>query len=206
MTSDTQLNPLGPTRSQVLALLQRTPDHLTVPDIADVLGLHRNSARFHLDALVEAGYAERAPGPPAGQGRPPMLYSATRQAPTVSNTHLLELTSILLQHFVAKSPDGITVGQAAGRDWGASSITDGAGSDILDGLTAHLAERGFGTLREDDQLCFTRCPFRESIAAQLPFVCAIHQGFIDGYLEASSGDLTAGKLRVGETVCTVTIA
>ena len=39
----------------------------------------------------------------------------------------------------------------------------------------------------------------------MPLVCAIHQGFLDGYLEASGAELEAGELQVGPEVCTATV-
>lgn len=207
MTTTPPLPHLGATRSQVLALLQDTPGHLTVPHIADQLGLHRNSARFHLDALVEAGYAVRVPGTPSGQGRPPMLYAATRDAPAMRNTHLLELAEILLDH-LSGMPDAKDVGRRTGRSWGARKAPAPSDDDaVVDALASDLSERGFGALRDGAKLCFARCPFRDVISQeQLPLVCAMHEGFIDGYLESAAGGLRAGRLRIGYDVCSIEVA
>ena len=52
------------------------------------------------------------------------------------------------------------------------------------------------------QLTFTRCPFRAEVGLQeLPIVCAIHQGFVDGYLEASASGMVAGRIDVGPRLC-----
>ena len=47
-----------------------------VQEIADRAGLHPNTARFHLDALVDAGLAARAPKERTTPGRPSMAYRA----------------------------------------------------------------------------------------------------------------------------------
>ena len=39
----------------------------------------------------------------------------------------------------------------------------------------------------------------------MPLVCAIHQGFLDGYLDATGAGLEAGELEVNPSTCTVTI-
>jgi predicted ArsR family transcriptional regulator len=38
--------------------------------VAEVVGLHQNTVRGHLDVLVDAGYAVRRAEAPRGPGRP----------------------------------------------------------------------------------------------------------------------------------------
>ena len=52
---------LGRSRAHVLDLLRAAGSTAGVQEIADRAGLHPNTARFHLDALVDAGLAARAP-------------------------------------------------------------------------------------------------------------------------------------------------
>ncbi len=72
--------PLGQSRSRVLDLLRDAGSPVGVQEVAGQTGLHPNTARFHLDALVQAGLAARASqartrpglaehGIPAGGGR-----------------------------------------------------------------------------------------------------------------------------------------
>ncbi|MFT3887712.1 MAG: helix-turn-helix domain-containing protein [Arachnia sp.] len=203
----TQQHGLGPTRARVLSLLQGATAPKSVSDIAEELGLHRNSARFHLDALVSSGYAERSVGASGAQGRPPLLYAATAAAPTLSSTHLLELADILLAHVAASSPDAPTSTREAGRAWGARLAEAGTPPcQAMAALTQHLAERGFGTELDGETLVFRRCPFRDALpGGRMPLVCAIHQGFLDGFLAASGDDLHAGELEIGDEICTVAI-
>jgi predicted ArsR family transcriptional regulator len=67
---------LGESRTRVLAALRATGAPLAVGAVADRVGLHPNTARFHLDALVEAGLADRAAEERRRPGRPRALYSA----------------------------------------------------------------------------------------------------------------------------------
>jgi predicted ArsR family transcriptional regulator len=52
-------SPLGRSRADVLDMLRAADNPLGVRDVAQQTGLHPNTARFHLEALVEAGLAER---------------------------------------------------------------------------------------------------------------------------------------------------
>lgn len=193
---------LGPTRTRVLSLLQSASNPLTVGAVSDELELHKNSARFHLDALAEAGFAERSTEPSGRTGRPPLLYSATNESPAISNQHLLELTNVLLSEFATAQDDAAERARRAGASWGQQSH----GGEPLDieGLKNHLGRRGFGVQAKDSTLTFTRCPFRGMIdPGQLPLVCSIHQGLLDGMTENSH--LTVGTLQVGPTACHATL-
>jgi DNA-binding transcriptional ArsR family regulator len=64
----------GGRRGEVLAVLRDSPDALSIVEIATRLRLHPNTVRFHLEALVEAGQAERVEHPRTGPGRPPQMF------------------------------------------------------------------------------------------------------------------------------------
>src|SRR6516162_10291049 len=71
--------PLGRSRARVLELLREAAAPLGVQEVAERCGLHPNTARFHLDALVAAGLAIRGPQPNPGVrrlGRPAIGYRA----------------------------------------------------------------------------------------------------------------------------------
>ena len=84
---------LGRTRARILQVLLNSSDPATVNSLAKQLGLHPNSARFHLDGLVEAGYATKSPKI-HGRGRPRLIYRATQSAPDVTNQHLRQLVTV----------------------------------------------------------------------------------------------------------------
>lgn len=199
---------LGPTRARVLALLQAATEPTSVIDVADELGLHKNSARFHLDALVDAGYAERAVAATGTQGRPPLVFTATSEAPTIGNLHLTELVQVLISTFIQPTDDARERAEGAGRTWGtAVASQEQPGGQALAELSTHLAERGFGTSQDDTVVTFTRCPFRSNISPELlPLVCSMHKGFMDGYLETSGSPLATKELKVGQRLCHATFA
>ncbi|HVE92201.1 MAG TPA: helix-turn-helix domain-containing protein, partial [Actinomycetota bacterium] len=71
-----------PTRRAMYLHVKQRHSPLTVNDIAEHFGIHRNAAKFHLDKLLAAGLlraefrrvnGKRGPG----AGRPSKLYSAS---------------------------------------------------------------------------------------------------------------------------------
>ncbi|NLA29675.1 MAG: helix-turn-helix domain-containing protein [Propionibacterium sp.] len=210
-------NGLGRTRAEVLDLLEDSTQGLTVNEVAAALGLHKNSARFHLAALVEAGHARRTRSSASVHGRPPLEYHATNEAPSVTIGHLLELTQLLLCELAATSAKPFKLAEQAGRRWGESLAErniaaeelqrDTAPSQSLDEISRGLAKQGFGLSVQDSVLSFMRCPFRATIPPeQLPLVCAIHQGLLEGFVRVIDPDLTVGQLSIGNRDCCVTIA
>ncbi|MDO5092196.1 MAG: helix-turn-helix domain-containing protein [Propionibacteriaceae bacterium] len=198
---------LGPTRARVLALLQTSATPLTISEIAERLGLHQNSSRFHLEALVSTGYANRVQAETGAPGRPPMRYHATTESPELHHTHLLELTQTLLGQLSQLTPDPAASATEAGRSWGRqitpkTTSAPGEPELIITDLIGHLGERGFTTTRDEQGLCFPRCPFRGAIRPDLlPLVCAVHQGFLEGYLEDTG--VGCDQLRIGPQLCQV---
>ena len=67
---------LGESRSRVLAVLQDAGAPLGVTEVASRVGLHPNTARFHLDGLVESRLADRSTQVREQPGRPRVLYTA----------------------------------------------------------------------------------------------------------------------------------
>ncbi len=196
---------LGPTRARVLATLQSADAPQSVSEVAALLGLHKNSIRFHLDALVESGYAHRAPAPNGKAGRPPLRYSATLHSPTLGTRHLIELSEVLLDTFVSSSRDALAKAEHAGRVWGERACAHRQEGDDATTLVTQLTQRGFATTLSHEhgaaRLTFTRCPFRDCVSPErLALVCAVHQGFIDGVLK-TQGAAPAARLQVGPKVC-----
>ena len=72
---------VGGRRAEVLRHLRDAVASLSVADIAAQTGLHVNTARFHLDALVADGLAERTMEEREVPGRPRVLYRAHGRSP-----------------------------------------------------------------------------------------------------------------------------
>ncbi|MGH3847883.1 MAG: helix-turn-helix domain-containing protein, partial [Pseudonocardiaceae bacterium] len=100
---DAQLS-LGESRARVLTALQDAGEPLGVSEVAERVGLHANTARFHLDALVEAGMVERAMEDREQPGRPRTLYTARPDGARAGQRSYRLLAEILTSYIAAENP------------------------------------------------------------------------------------------------------
>ncbi|HLI37891.1 MAG TPA: helix-turn-helix domain-containing protein [Streptosporangiaceae bacterium] len=197
--------PLGESRARVLDLLRAAPGPLGVQEIAGQVGLHPNTARFHLDALVEAGLATRAPRPRETPGRPIMVYQAMEtDGPTGQRRYRL-LAEMLTSMIAGVMPTPGEEAADAGREWG-RYLTEqpppyqrlGPG-EAMGKLTEALAQIGFAPEAAAEgggyRLRLHQCPFREVAERHQDVVCALHLGLMQGVLEQLRAPVTADRLR-----------
>ena len=65
-------------RRAVLGVLKDTAAALSISEIAEQVGVHPNTVRFHLDTLIENGQVERVETDRHAPGRPPLFFRAVR--------------------------------------------------------------------------------------------------------------------------------
>lgn len=101
----------------MLDALTAAGEPITIAAVAEAVGVHPNTVRFHLDTLVENGQAERATGRRAGPGRPPQLF---RAVPTMdpSGPRHYRLLAELLAEALSGTPDASERALRVGRAWG----------------------------------------------------------------------------------------
>jgi predicted ArsR family transcriptional regulator len=188
---------LGPTRARVLGTLQDLRVPSTASEVARVLGIHLNTARFHLDALVSSGLAERAREDRRRPGRPQVHYAATQAAPQAAHRSYRLLAEILSRHLARHASDPRGEGIEAGRDYGrfvaaaaGPPVPPGAGEPVT--LVVQMLDAmGFDSRPVADEEAphsgavveVTNCPFLEVAEGHLDIVCAVHQGIMEGMLE-----------------------
>lgn len=192
----------GSRREQVLALLRTAPQPLAATDVAAATGLHLNTARFHLDGLVEDGLARRAAEPRGTPGRPRILYSADGPAPGPRSYGLL---AEMLTGLVASFDDGGPAAVEAGRAWGRHLVERAAPSQRVDAgeavarLNRVLEAVGFApeTRRagKGTEVRLHHCPFREVAERHTDVVCAIHLGLMQGALDELRAPVDATALE-----------
>ena len=186
--------PLGQSRAHVLDLLRAAGSPAGVRDIADQAGLHPNTARFHLDALVDAGLAARAPKERTTPGRPSMGRRRYRL--------LAEMLTSLIAGMLPKPGEAA---EEAGREWG-RYLTEPPppyqrldAGEAVERLTATLAEIGFAPEAVTDgtqyQLRLRQCPFREVAENHQDVVCQLHLGLMQGALAQMRAPVTADRLQ-----------
>jgi predicted ArsR family transcriptional regulator len=196
--------PLGQSRAGVLDLLRAARTPVSVREIADRTGLHPNTARFHLDALVDAGLATRATQARAAPGRPSMAYQAVEDGVPGRRQYrlLAEMLASLIAVGLAEPGEAAA---EAGREWGRYITerpapfqrTDACGA--VEGLATTLRELGFAPEAVTDgagyQLRLRQCPFREVAEVHPEIVCQLHLGLMQGALDQMRAPVTVAGLQ-----------
>jgi predicted ArsR family transcriptional regulator len=203
--SDDSARGLGPTRTRVLALLQDSGVPVTAATSASQLGLHVNSVRFHLDALVADGMAVRTRQDRSSPGRPQVLYAPTVGAPPVAHRSYRLLSEMLTTFIADTVPEPATAAEQIGRAWGRalaperSSLGRPGEPEALAALVDTLDGIGFDShvVDQDDRLDLhvSHCPFLEVAEQHHDVVCSVHLGLMRGILEQRGGVLSATGLE-----------
>jgi len=193
---DTQKRPhtgRGDRRAEILRAL-RAETTATAAELADALGLHPNTVRFHLGVLESNGDVIREQVPARRPGRPELRFRVVT-SPSAARPDLL--ARILLAR-VASAADPDSEAEDAGRQWGTGEGTGagGAGDAAIDGLIDTLESTGFAPVRaEDDVIDLHNCPLREFLGTHGHLVCSIHRGLMAGYLDAAQSPSTVDSLE-----------
>jgi predicted ArsR family transcriptional regulator len=191
-------------RAEVLARLRATDRPLSAPDVAELTGLHINTARFHLDALISDGLAQRSAEERDVPGRPRILYTAHGELPGPRSYKLL---AEMLTGLVASLADAGPAATEAGRAWGRHLVERAAPSQRVDAdeatvrLNRVLDAIGFqpeirrGKTKTDIEFRLHHCPFREVAERHTNVVCEIHLGLMQGALRELQAPVEATSLE-----------
>lgn len=190
-------------RFDVLQALKTAAAPMSVNEISGELGVHPNTVRFHLDALVDAGRVERADAEHTGPGRPPLMFRAARRMDRGGPRSYQLLAEILTIGFTDDDNPSVRA-FAAGRAWGrqrawgqrvARAPETGAapGPEVsVDRLIGLLDELGFAPEHRrhdpdrpggEDRIGLRHCPFLELAETRRDIICPIHLGLMQGALE-----------------------
>ncbi len=187
-------------------MLQRAPEGLGVRDLAQELGLHENTIRFHLAGLLEEGAVECRTAANSGPGRPRLVYAASA-ASSPAGVRNYELLARILAGSVGAgagedAPD--VAAQAAGAAWGRAQTAGGSRptrdeADAVGALMALLEEVGFNPQRETAaeapaEIQLRHCPFLELAREHQEVVCSVHLGLMQGALEGSAAPVAVREL------------
>ncbi len=232
----------SPVRRAIVDTLANLPSHpdpakgglaphagLSARELAELLGLHVTTLRFHLDQLVGVGLLRSHFQRGEGVGRPRKLYALeTGSLETVPRERSYELlTELLVESFgVDESGQGMTP-EEAGERWGRRKVAQaGLGSatceparsagawlgkigqmvDLLGdwGYTPEVATTDGGRTA---RVSLYECPFI-ALAHQNPaVVCGIHRGLMRGVLESLGETSTEVGLTpfVGPNLCVASL-
>ncbi len=196
-------------REQVLDAVRRATDGAVgASEIAEHLGVHPNTARFHLEALVSAGVLERVPGLFSGRGRPPVGYRARPGSARGDVRRYRLLAEILLGQLSAKSDHPAATATAVGRGWGAHLVPRPTPTpevvtreEATTRLITMLDELDFapepvseGTA-PPDRVRLRHCPFLELAEPHRDLVCPLHLGLMQGALNELRAPVTVTSLE-----------
>jgi predicted ArsR family transcriptional regulator len=177
------------TRYAIYLELARSPLPLATAEIADILGLHVNTVRPHLERMRDVGLLEVDAEARGGVGRPQHRYSIAPGAPSLGlePPSFPMLTSVLLEAAAAAGLDGAELADAARQQGRADGRRWGADTDPLEAVMIEQARLGFDpTVVEDDgraTVGFAHCPFRALAETHPDLVCSVHCGLVEGLLD-----------------------
>ena len=179
------------TRYAIYLELARSSSPRSTADIADVLGLHPNTVRPHLERMRDVGLLDVETDPKGTVGRPQHRYSLASDAPSLGlEPPAFPLLARLLATMAAAArlePDDAA---AAARDTGSAMAAERLRRTPGDACVAALAdaldELGFDpAVAVDDgaiNIAFTHCPFAELAEAYPDLVCHLHRGLVEGFV------------------------
>jgi predicted ArsR family transcriptional regulator len=196
---------LGESRARVLDVLQGSEQPRAVGEIARRVGLHPNTVRFHLDALVESELVARTVEEREQPGRPRVLYQARSRGPASGRRSYRLLAEILASYVAAQDPQPAEAATRAGRTWGRYLTERPPPFRRIDvdaatrRLVATLDEIGFApeavTSDQERQIRLHHCPFRETAIEHREVVCSIHLGLMQGLLEELGAPIETERLE-----------
>ena len=181
------------TRYAIYLELARAASPRSTQEVSDVLGLHPNTVRPHLERMREVGLLDVEVEARGSVGRPQHRYSVAADAPSLG----LEPAAFpLLSRMLADAAAGAGVSgddaAAVSRDQGralAGRAVRGASCAVA--LTRALDELGFDPATASDgelaTIAFTHCPYRELAEAHPEVICHLHRGLVEGFVEEHGG-------------------
>jgi predicted ArsR family transcriptional regulator len=194
---------LSASRAALLDLLEAQPAPATVAALARATGLHENTVREHLEALLGDGLVERTRAEANGRGRPAWLYRAARDTGPVGEYAGLAAALAAQIQRTSHSPraDAIEAGIAWGRQLAVDSAGENGGdsqdhrhsrspADARRRTVALLDGLGFAPRGDDSAAVvrLTRCPLLEAAYRYPDVVCGVHLGIVRGALAEYGGD------------------
>ena len=198
-------------RAAILRMLRGADRPLDVREVARRTGLHPNTARFHLQALVASGLVARR-----GLRRPhgsrswaclvlPCLPSRGRRQ--------YRLLSVMLASLIEGTmPEPAAAAEAAGREWGAylaeqpPPFQRPSAAEGIAKLTGIMRRLGFephagaveaaegGAVDGQYRLLLRQCPFVEVAREHRDVICALHLGLMRGAFTRMRAPVTADGL------------
>jgi predicted ArsR family transcriptional regulator len=199
----TRSQPPAPTgrRLAVLSMLRESSVPMDVTEIAERLGVHVNTVRFHLEALVADGRVERLTSAPVGPGRPALTFRAHPGMDPAGPRNYRLLAGILADS-LATEPDPAARAVEIGRAWG-SREGDAGSTEVLSDqatvarLVAVMDGLGFApqVRPEPGPIGLRHCPFLDLVDTRAAVICPLHLGLLQGMVSRWPTSVTVEALE-----------
>lgn len=186
----------------MLHTLQGQPEPVTLTVLTAASGLHANTVREHLEALVRAGLVQRHRAQPSGRGRPAWLYEAIEPASGLEGSEYAGLAATLAS-FISRTSDSprqdaVVAGTEWGHDLARARSATGTSSDEAGRrrVVELLEDIGFAPTTDDRHsvVRLTRCPLLEAAHKYPDVVCGVHLGIVRGALAEYGADSSGTDL------------
>ncbi|MGX4688258.1 helix-turn-helix transcriptional regulator [Streptomyces sp. JNUCC 63] len=198
----------SPRRREVLDVLRAAAGPLGVAETAERIGVHPNTVRFHLDALVAEGLVVRQVEAPSGPGRPRTVYTPRPGMDRRGTRSYRLLAQILLGQLASQGPGAREAATEAGRAWGGFLVDPLPPSrqptaersaarllTLLDDLGFAPEPEGGGAGKAPERIRLRHCPFLELAEEYGQLVCPVHLGLMQGALAELRAPLAATGLE-----------
>ena len=204
MTSAAQ--PERTPREQVLDVLLDADGALDAAEVAERLGVHVTTARFHLDNLTRQDLVRRRSVTTGRRGRPRVLYSpAAGPRGDRAREQLIEVLAAALDG----NGSGPERALHAGASWADALAAEQSGTSRAPGaadaqrLIGALEDLGFAPDPGADSILLRECPFRDAARRHPDVVCTVHRGLVE---RLAGPGRTAGLVPfVAPDLCLVTL-
>lgn len=204
------------TRFAIYEHLAAAGQPLTTAEIAELLGLHSNTVRPHLERMREVGLIDVSVDGRGEVGRPHHRYAIAAVAPSLGFepsgvAELADLALAMARRLGASSDDAYEIGYERGAR---RADHYGSAPSTLEALVADLGRLGFDpTVEEADDhetaiVSFGRCPFQAQVEEHPDLICTLHHGIVSGLVRemgdarviefCDRGHRTPCRVAVGE--------
>lgn len=181
-------------RLAILRFLRERGEPALVTEVARATGLHPNTAREHLDRLVQARFVARDAEHRGTAGRPRLRYRLLRRPAAATADQRFRTV------FLQRAEAGVAT---AATD--ADEVAHAQVARQLAALELHLDDLGFAPETEAPArtVHLRRCPYATLAHERTELMCEVHLDLARDVLAAEGGPVTAESLEpfVGPRHC-----
>jgi predicted ArsR family transcriptional regulator len=207
-----------PVRRQLYRYVCSQAEPVTRDQAAEVVGVARHKAKFHLDrlaaeGLLEVDYVRLAGRTGPGAGRPAKRYRrGSGEFAITLPARDYELAGHIMVDAISDSartgtPIFVALSTAAaahGAAIAASTVERPTEADpALDLAVRILAGHGYEPRRVDHAVVMANCPFHALAVGHTELVCGLNHSLLSGFVDSVAPDLLDARLEPGENRCCV---